>query len=66
MCVFVCMPNCVCVLSREEFVQAYLQYVFCSAVGELYAAFSSGFLKVCGGKVLSLFQIGRASCRERV
>ena len=50
------MPNCVCVLSREEFVQAYLQYVFCSAVGELYAAFSSGFLKVCGGKVLSLFQ----------
>ena len=45
-----------CVLSREEFVQAYLQYVFCSAVGELYAAFSSGFLKVCGGNVLSLFQ----------
>ncbi|XP_067105977.1 probable E3 ubiquitin-protein ligase HERC3 isoform X1 [Osmerus mordax] len=42
--------------NREEFVQAYLQYVFCSAVGELYAAFSSGFLKVCGGKVLSLFQ----------
>ncbi|XP_015200074.1 probable E3 ubiquitin-protein ligase HERC3 isoform X1 [Lepisosteus oculatus] len=42
--------------NREEFVQAYLNYVFNDSVKELYTAFSSGFLKVCGGKVLSLFQ----------
>lgn len=41
---------------REEFVRAYLCYVFDDSVKELYSAFSSGFLKVCGGKVLSLFQ----------
>uniref|UniRef100_A0A8C1IGS1 HECT and RLD domain containing E3 ubiquitin protein ligase 3 n=1 Tax=Cyprinus carpio TaxID=7962 RepID=A0A8C1IGS1_CYPCA len=39
-----------------EFVQAYLQYVFSDAVQEQYSAFSSGFLKVCGGEILSLFQ----------
>uniref|UniRef100_A0A3B3SYX1 HECT and RLD domain containing E3 ubiquitin protein ligase 3 n=1 Tax=Paramormyrops kingsleyae TaxID=1676925 RepID=A0A3B3SYX1_9TELE len=42
--------------NREEFVRAYLCYVFDDSVKELYSAFSSGFLKVCGGKVLSLFQ----------
>ena len=41
---------------REEFVEAYLNYVFKDSVKELYSAFSSGFLKVCGGKILSLFQ----------
>uniref|UniRef100_A0A8C1UAJ4 HECT and RLD domain containing E3 ubiquitin protein ligase 3 n=1 Tax=Cyprinus carpio TaxID=7962 RepID=A0A8C1UAJ4_CYPCA len=40
----------------KEFVQAYLQYVFSDAVQEQYSAFSSGFLKVCGGEILSLFQ----------
>lgn len=42
--------------NRKEFVQAYLQYVFTDSVQELYSAFSSGFLKVCGGEILSLFQ----------
>ncbi|XP_062378987.1 probable E3 ubiquitin-protein ligase HERC3 isoform X1 [Sardina pilchardus] len=42
--------------NRMEFVSAYLRYVFVDSVQELYAAFSSGFLKVCGGKILSLFQ----------
>ncbi|XP_072534619.1 probable E3 ubiquitin-protein ligase HERC3 [Salminus brasiliensis] len=42
--------------NREEFVQAYLRYVFSDSVRELYSAFSGGFLKVCGGRILSLFQ----------
>uniref|UniRef100_A0A670Z371 HECT and RLD domain containing E3 ubiquitin protein ligase 3 n=1 Tax=Pseudonaja textilis TaxID=8673 RepID=A0A670Z371_PSETE len=41
---------------REEFVDAYVNYVFNVSVHEGYTAFSSGFLKVCGGKVLELFQ----------
>ncbi|MGH0132128.1 UNVERIFIED_CONTAM: hypothetical protein FKN15_049989 [Acipenser sinensis] len=41
---------------KQEFVEAYLNYVFNKSIEELYLAFSSGFLKVCGGKVLSLFQ----------
>lgn len=45
-----------CVCFREEFVQAYLNYVFTESVRELYSAFASGFLKVCGGRILSLFQ----------
>uniref|UniRef100_A0A672LM94 Probable E3 ubiquitin-protein ligase HERC3 n=1 Tax=Sinocyclocheilus grahami TaxID=75366 RepID=A0A672LM94_SINGR len=31
-------------------------YVFSDSVQEQYSAFSSGFLKVCGGEILSLFQ----------
>ncbi|KAG7264668.1 hypothetical protein CRUP_038842 [Coryphaenoides rupestris] len=42
--------------ARKEFVDAYLRYVFSDSVSELYSAFSSGFLKVCGGNILSLFQ----------
>ncbi|XP_047009907.1 probable E3 ubiquitin-protein ligase HERC3 isoform X1 [Ictalurus punctatus] len=42
--------------NREEFVQAYLHYMFTESVRELYSAFASGFLKVCGGRILSLFQ----------
>uniref|UniRef100_A0A672LGF3 Probable E3 ubiquitin-protein ligase HERC3 n=1 Tax=Sinocyclocheilus grahami TaxID=75366 RepID=A0A672LGF3_SINGR len=33
-----------------------IQYVFSDSVQEQYSAFSSGFLKVCGGEILSLFQ----------
>lgn len=36
--------------------EAYLSYVFSDSVSEQYSAFSSGFLKVCGGEILSLFQ----------
>uniref|UniRef100_A0A8D0CRR7 HECT and RLD domain containing E3 ubiquitin protein ligase 3 n=1 Tax=Sander lucioperca TaxID=283035 RepID=A0A8D0CRR7_SANLU len=42
--------------NRKEFVEAYLRYVFSDSVSEQYSAFSSGFLKVCGGDILSLFQ----------
>ncbi|XP_036373044.1 probable E3 ubiquitin-protein ligase HERC3 isoform X1 [Megalops cyprinoides] len=42
--------------NRQEFVDTYLNYVFNYSVEEVYMAFSSGFLKVCGGKILSLFQ----------
>uniref|UniRef100_A0ABI7Z759 HECT domain-containing protein n=1 Tax=Felis catus TaxID=9685 RepID=A0ABI7Z759_FELCA len=42
--------------NRQEFVDAYVNYVFQISVHEWYTAFSSGFLKVCGGKVLELFQ----------
>ncbi|XP_042246341.1 probable E3 ubiquitin-protein ligase HERC3 isoform X1 [Thunnus maccoyii] len=42
--------------NRKEFVDAYLRYVFSDSASEQYSAFSSGFLKVCGGEILSLFQ----------
>uniref|UniRef100_A0A452II49 HECT-type E3 ubiquitin transferase n=1 Tax=Gopherus agassizii TaxID=38772 RepID=A0A452II49_9SAUR len=42
--------------NRQEFVEAYLNYIFSLSVHEWYIAFSTGFLKVCGGKVLELFQ----------
>uniref|UniRef100_A0A8C6TRC0 HECT and RLD domain containing E3 ubiquitin protein ligase 3 n=1 Tax=Neogobius melanostomus TaxID=47308 RepID=A0A8C6TRC0_9GOBI len=41
---------------RKEFVDAYLRYVFSDSVSEQYNAFSGGFLKVCGGEILWLFQ----------
>ncbi|XP_073897447.1 probable E3 ubiquitin-protein ligase HERC3 isoform X3 [Castor canadensis] len=46
----------VCKDNRQEFVDAYVNYVFQISVHEWFSAFSSGFLKVCGGKVLELFQ----------
>ncbi|XP_062963461.1 probable E3 ubiquitin-protein ligase HERC3 isoform X1 [Cynocephalus volans] len=46
----------VCKDNRQEFVEAYVNYIFQISVHEWYTAFSSGFLKVCGGKVLELFQ----------
>ncbi|KAM4834293.1 putative E3 ubiquitin-protein ligase HERC3 isoform 5-T5 [Thomomys bottae] len=46
----------VCKGNRQEFVDAYVNYVFQLSIHEWYTAFSSGFLKVCGGKVLELFQ----------
>lgn len=36
--------------------EAYLRYVFSDSASEQYSAFSAGFLKVCGGEILSLFQ----------
>uniref|UniRef100_A0A8C0K1X0 HECT and RLD domain containing E3 ubiquitin protein ligase 3 n=1 Tax=Canis lupus dingo TaxID=286419 RepID=A0A8C0K1X0_CANLU len=51
--------KCILILwfsGRQEFVDAYVNYVFQISVHEWYTAFSSGFLKVCGGKVLELFQ----------
>ncbi|KAG8593237.1 hypothetical protein GDO81_000769 [Engystomops pustulosus] len=42
--------------NRKEFVDSYVNYVFNQSIQEWYEAFSTGFLKVCGGKILELFQ----------
>lgn len=42
--------------NRQEFVDAYVDYVFNRAVAPLFVCFYAGFHKVCGGKVLELFQ----------
>ncbi|KAM3863004.1 putative E3 ubiquitin-protein ligase HERC4 [Diretmus argenteus] len=42
--------------NRQEFVNAYVDYVFNRSVAPLFEAFYGGFHKVCGGKVLELFQ----------
>lgn len=41
---------------RPDFVNAYIDYIFNSSVAPLFNAFYDGFHKVCGGKVLELFQ----------
>ncbi|XP_051779370.1 probable E3 ubiquitin-protein ligase HERC4 isoform X1 [Erpetoichthys calabaricus] len=47
---------CVNNQNRQEFVNAYVYYVFHASVAHLFEAFNVGFHKVCGGKVLQLFQ----------
>ncbi|XP_053476679.1 probable E3 ubiquitin-protein ligase HERC4 isoform X2 [Ictalurus furcatus] len=42
--------------NRQDFVNAYVDYIFNSSVAPLFNAFYAGFHKVCGGKVLELFQ----------
>uniref|UniRef100_A0A671XKK8 HECT and RLD domain containing E3 ubiquitin protein ligase 4 n=1 Tax=Sparus aurata TaxID=8175 RepID=A0A671XKK8_SPAAU len=42
--------------NRQEFVSAYVDYVFNTSVAPLFECFYAGFHKVCGGKVLELFQ----------
>ncbi|NXE32722.1 HERC4 ligase, partial [Ptilorrhoa leucosticta] len=42
--------------NRQGFVDAYVDYIFNRSVASLYSAFHEGFHKVCGGKVLQLFQ----------
>ncbi|XP_018331399.1 probable E3 ubiquitin-protein ligase HERC4 [Agrilus planipennis] len=41
--------------NKEEFVNLYVDYIFNKSVESQYQAFSNGFLKVCGGRVLQLF-----------
>lgn len=41
---------------RPEFVSAYVDYIFNKSVASLFESFFAGFHKVCGGKVLELFQ----------
>lgn len=43
-------------LYRQDFVDAYVDYIFNRSVASLFSAFHAGFHKVCGGKVLQLFQ----------
>ncbi|XP_034538361.1 probable E3 ubiquitin-protein ligase HERC4 [Notolabrus celidotus] len=42
--------------NRQDFVNAYVNYVFNTSVAPLFECFYAGFHKVCGGKVLELFQ----------
>ncbi|XP_025915726.1 probable E3 ubiquitin-protein ligase HERC4 isoform X1 [Apteryx mantelli] len=42
--------------NRQDFVDAYVDYIFNKSVASLFSAFHAGFHKVCGGKVLQLFQ----------
>ncbi|OCT71800.1 probable E3 ubiquitin-protein ligase HERC4 isoform X2 [Xenopus laevis] len=42
--------------NRQDYVDAYVDYIFNKSVASLFSAFSAGFHKVCGGKVLELFQ----------
>uniref|UniRef100_A0A8C8R4S5 HECT and RLD domain containing E3 ubiquitin protein ligase 4 n=1 Tax=Pelusios castaneus TaxID=367368 RepID=A0A8C8R4S5_9SAUR len=42
--------------NRQDFVDAYVDYIFSKSVAALFDAFHAGFHKVCGGKVLQLFQ----------
>ncbi|XP_077073484.1 putative E3 ubiquitin-protein ligase HERC4 isoform X1 [Siphateles boraxobius] len=42
--------------NRQEFVKAYVNYIFNTSVAPQFSAFHAGFHKVCGGKVLELFQ----------
>lgn len=56
MSVSVCRMSVCCLCIRKEFVEAYLRYIFSDSASEQYSAFSAGFLKVCGGEILSLFQ----------
>uniref|UniRef100_A0A4W4EWM4 HECT domain-containing protein n=1 Tax=Electrophorus electricus TaxID=8005 RepID=A0A4W4EWM4_ELEEL len=42
--------------NRQDFVNAYVDYIFNKSVAPLFNAFYAGFHKVCGGKVLELFQ----------
>ncbi|XP_016420884.1 probable E3 ubiquitin-protein ligase HERC4 isoform X2 [Sinocyclocheilus rhinocerous] len=42
--------------NRQEFVNAYVDYIFNISVAPQFSAFYAGFHKVCGGKVLELFQ----------
>ncbi|KAM9379535.1 putative E3 ubiquitin-protein ligase HERC4 [Phaethornis superciliosus] len=42
--------------NRQDFVDAYVDYIFNRSVASLFSAFHAGFHKVCGGRVLQLFQ----------
>jgi len=42
--------------SRQEYVDLYVDYVLNKSVAKHFDAFNQGFHKVCGGRVLRLFQ----------
>ncbi|KAK2171878.1 hypothetical protein NP493_1016g01015 [Ridgeia piscesae] len=41
--------------NRQQYVDAYLKYVFSDSVADQLKAFFDGFHRVCGGKILELF-----------
>ncbi|XP_055373246.1 probable E3 ubiquitin-protein ligase HERC4 isoform X2 [Condylostylus longicornis] len=42
--------------NKDEFVNLYIDFIFNKSVEKQYEAFHTGFIKVCGGPVLSLFE----------
>ncbi|ESN95343.1 hypothetical protein HELRODRAFT_114744 [Helobdella robusta] len=42
--------------NKMEYVDAYVDYIFNKSVLDQFTAFSHGFLKVCGSRILELFQ----------
>ena len=42
--------------SRQEYIDLYVDYVLNKSVAKHFDAFNQGFHKVCGGRVLRLFQ----------
>lgn len=41
---------------REQFVNSYIDYVINTSVKQQFGGFREGFMKVCGGRVLELFE----------
>lgn len=41
--------------NKEEYVELYIDYILNKSVMNQFGAFNSGFMKVCGGRVLQLF-----------
>ncbi|KAJ8938616.1 hypothetical protein NQ314_011425 [Rhamnusium bicolor] len=41
--------------NKQEYVNLYINYIFNESVKQQYEAFHTGFMKVCGGRVLQLF-----------
>lgn len=42
--------------NRNQYISAYLDYVFNSSIKSQFECFKKGFLRVCGGEVLNLFR----------
>ncbi|XP_050097648.1 probable E3 ubiquitin-protein ligase HERC4 isoform X1 [Anopheles aquasalis] len=42
--------------NKQEFVQLYIDYVFNKSVEKSYRQFHTGFMRVCGGRVMKLFK----------
>jgi hypothetical protein len=46
--------------NRGAFVEAYTGWLLGGSIADQFAAFASGFHRVCGGPALSLFRWGQA------
>lgn len=49
---YVIVSICLLIFYRQEYIDAYVDYLFNKSVEDHFSAFSDGFHKVCGGKVL--------------
>lgn len=41
---------------RDEFVELYIKYMLTTSVERQFNGFKDGFMRVCGGKVMELFE----------